>query len=77
MSSRIRKEKSCSKPHVVVISDVSDTAKRLKKELKQKEYRISIANGYDAHILSLDSGAVLKALSKDNTVFPIKQQGNS
>lgn len=36
MSSRIKKEKSCSKTHVV-ISDVSDRTKKLKKNLNRKD----------------------------------------
>ena len=63
--------------HIVIISDVLDTAKKLEEELEGMGYTVSVTTDRDAQTSSLASDAILKITHEDNADMLIPQERGS
>ena len=63
--------------HIVIISDIPDTAKKLEEELEQMGYKVSIAPDHGAQIPSLAGAEILEVTHGDDAGVLIQQQRNS
>ena len=77
MNSRIREDTPRGETHIVIVSDVPDTAHRLKEDLEKMGYKVSIATNHGAHISSLAGDAILEVAHENNAGLLIQQQRNS
>ena len=60
--------------HIVIVSNVPDTAKEVKKDLEGMGYKVSIATDRGAQTSSLASDATIKIIHGDNADVLIPQQ---
>ena len=63
--------------HIVIISDVLDTAKEVKKDLEGMGYKVSIVTDQGTRTSSLTSDTILKIIHGDNADVLIPQPGNN
>ncbi len=63
--------------HIVIVSDVLDTAKKLEEELEGMEYKVSIVTDQGTQTSSLTSDTILKIIHGDDADVLVPQQGNS
>lgn len=74
MNDRIREENTSNEVHIVIISDVPDTARKLKDELEQNGYKVSIATDRDTQISLRAGGAILRVTYDDDANLLISGQ---
>ncbi len=74
MNDRIREENTSNEVHIVIISDVPDTARKLKDELEQNGYKVSIATDRDTQISLRAGDAILRVTYEDNANLLISGQ---
>ena len=77
MNTYIKDDKSCDQMHIVIISDIPDSAKRLEEELEQIGYKVSIVTDHGAQISSLVGDAILKIIHEGDADVLIQLQRNS
>ena len=74
MNDQIRKRDPNSDIHIVIVSAVPDIAERLKDDLEQKGYKISIAIDHRKQTSSLANEAILKVAAEDNADLLVPRQ---